>query len=141
MPHVLIIVVTPLIFAVEFLHDVGHFPVILAFPGVLIFHGYLLQGTGSNVFYVVNGELRTPTLAAGCLAGISRALLLEWHGGREVDGPVEVLRRADEIFLVSTTRAVQPVHRCDARTLVAPGPVTAQCMKVWAEREAADGDP
>ena len=103
--------------------------------------GNLCEGTGSNVFYVVDGELRTPTLASGCLAGISRALLLEWHGGREVDEPLDVLTRADEVLLVSTTRDVQPVRRCDDRDLEAPGPVTAECMKVWAEREAADLDP
>src|SRR6478735_6333060 len=39
--------------------------------------GHLCEGTGSNVFYVVDGELRTPTLAAGCLAGITRHLVLE----------------------------------------------------------------
>ena len=103
--------------------------------------GNLCEGTGSNVFYVVDGELRTPTLAAGCLAGISRELLLEWYGGREVDEPVEVLRGASEIFLVSTTRDVQPVRACDGRELQAPGPVTVECMKVWNEREAADLDP
>ena len=47
--------------------------------------GNLCEGTGTNVFYVVDGELRTPTLAAGCLAGVTRALILEWFGGREVD--------------------------------------------------------
>lgn len=103
--------------------------------------GNLCEGTGSNVFYVVAGELRTPTLESGCLAGISRALLLEWHGAREVDEQVEILEAAEEIFLVSTTRDVQPVDRCDDRELTAPGPVTAECMKIWAEREAAHSDP
>jgi branched-chain amino acid aminotransferase len=103
--------------------------------------GRLCEGTGSNVFYVVDGELRTPTLASGCLAGISRALLLEWYGGREVDEPIEVLATADEIFLVSTTRDVQAVSRCDGRQLAAPGPVTAACQKVWAEQEAEQPDP
>ena len=103
--------------------------------------GNLCEGTGSNVFYVVDGELRTPTLASGCLAGVTRALLLEWYGGREVDEPVDVLETADEIFLVSTTRDVQPVVRCDGRELPGPGPVTAACMKVWAEREPQDLDP
>jgi branched-chain amino acid aminotransferase len=103
--------------------------------------GNLCEGTGSNVFYVVDGELRTPTLEAGCLAGISRSLLLEWYGGREIDEPVEVLQSADEVFLVSTTRDVQPVSRVDDRTLAAPGPVTAACQKVWAEREAEHSDP
>jgi branched-chain amino acid aminotransferase len=103
--------------------------------------GHLCEGTGSNVFYVVDGELRTPTLASGCLAGISRALLLEWYGGREVDEPVEVLDVADEIFLVSTTRDVQAVTRCNGRDLVGPGPVTQECRRVWTAKEAEDVDP
>jgi branched-chain amino acid aminotransferase len=102
--------------------------------------GHLCEGTGSNVFYVVDGELRTPTLAAGCLAGISRALLLEWYGGREVDEPVEVLAEAEEVFLVSTTRDVQAVTRCDRRELPV-GPVTEDCRKVWQAREAENIDP
>jgi branched-chain amino acid aminotransferase len=103
--------------------------------------GHLCEGTGSNVFYVVDGELRTPTLEAGCLAGISRALLLEWYGGLEVDEPIEVLEGADEVFLVSTTRDVQPVSRLDGRSLPVPGPVTAECRKVWADRESQHIDP
>ena len=55
--------------------------------------GHLCEGTGSNVFYVVDGELRTPTLASGCLAGVTRALVLEWCGGVEVDEPIEVVER------------------------------------------------
>lgn len=103
--------------------------------------GNLCEGTGSNVFYVLDGELRTPTLAAGCLAGISRALLLEWYGGREVDEPVDVLESATEIFLVSTTRDVQPVRRWNDRDLEAPGPLTRHAMEVWARREAEESDP
>lgn len=103
--------------------------------------GNLCEGTGSNVFYVVDGEVRTPTLASGCLAGISRGLLLEWYDVREVDEPVEVLEVADEIFLVSTTRDVQAVMRCDERELEGPGPVTEDCARVWRSREAQDPDP
>lgn len=103
--------------------------------------GDLCEGTGSNVFYVVDGELRTPTLASGCLAGVTRALVLEWYGGREVDEPWEVIREAEEVFLVSTTRNVQGVHRWDDLELVAPGPVTRGAARVWASREGADPDP
>ena len=39
--------------------------------------GNVCEGTGSNVFYVVDGEPRTPTLDSGCLAGVTRALILE----------------------------------------------------------------
>jgi branched-chain amino acid aminotransferase len=103
--------------------------------------GHVCEGTGSNIFYVVDGELRTPSLESGCLAGISRALLLEWYGGREVDEPVTVLAEADEMFLVSTTRDVQGVAHLDDREITSPGPVTADCRRVWAEREAEDIDP
>jgi branched-chain amino acid aminotransferase len=97
--------------------------------------GHLCEGTGSNVFYVVDGELRTPTLAGGCLAGVTRALVLEWYGGREVDEPIEVLEQASEIFLASTTRDVQPVSHWDERELPTPGPVTREAAEVWRKRE------
>jgi branched-chain amino acid aminotransferase len=97
--------------------------------------GHLCEGTGTNVFYVVDGELRTPTLASGCLAGITRRLVLEWYGGVEIDEPIEVIERASEMFLASTTRDVQGIHRWDDRELAAPGPVTTEAWKVWRERE------
>jgi branched-chain amino acid aminotransferase len=103
--------------------------------------GNLCEGTGSNIGYVVGGEARTPTLRSGCLAGVTRALLLEWCDVVEIDEPIGVLDEADEVFLVSTTRDVQPVHRVDTRELVAPGPVTRQLQETWAAR-ASDGiDP
>ncbi len=83
---------------------------------------------------MVDGELRTPSLASGCLAGVTRALLLEWYGGREVDEPIGVVERASEIFLASTTRDVQAVTRWDDRELEA-GPVTAEARATWKRRE------
>jgi branched-chain amino acid aminotransferase len=103
--------------------------------------GQLCEGTGSNVFVVTDGTLLTPSLAAGCLAGISRALVLQWCDAREADLPMDVLERASEIFLASTTRDIQPVERCDSRTLDAPGPMTKGAIDVWRLNEAADIDP
>ena len=103
--------------------------------------GHLCEGTGSNVGYVVGGEVRTPTLGVGCLAGVTRALLLEWYDVKEVDEPIEVLDSADEIFLLSTTRDVQGVHRIDDRDLTAPGPVTSELMELWSTKEAEHPDP
>lgn len=97
--------------------------------------GHLCEGTGTNVFYVVDGELRTPTLASGCLAGVTRDLVLEWFGGVEVDEPIEVAQGADEVFLVSTTRDVQGLHRWDEQTWAAPGPVTRAAAAAWREHE------
>ena len=97
--------------------------------------GHLCEGTGSNVFYVVDGELRTPTLASGCLAGVTRALVLEWFGGVEVDEPIEAVAGASEVFLTSTTRDVQGVSAWDDRELPAPGPVTREVAALWRKRE------
>jgi branched-chain amino acid aminotransferase len=97
--------------------------------------GHLCEGTGTNVFYVVDGELRTSSLASGCLAGVTRGLILEWYGAREVDEPIEVLDDASEIFLASTTRDAQAVVRWNERDLL-PGPVTRAVQEVWRSREA-----
>lgn len=104
--------------------------------------GRLCEGTGSNVFVVLDGEIHTPPLASGCLAGITRALAAEWTGAKETDLPLDVLERAEEIFLTSTLRDVQAVHRVDDRQLTGtPGPVTAKAMRVFDERSGDDLDP
>ncbi|MFE0691546.1 aminotransferase class IV [Streptomyces xiamenensis] len=104
--------------------------------------GALCEGTGTNVFVVLDGELHTPPLASGCLAGITRALVVEWAGAKETELPMDVLRRADEVFLTSSTRDVQAVRRVDDRELPgAPGPVTAEALRVFQARSAADIDP
>lgn len=40
--------------------------------------GRLSEGTGTNVFVVIDGQIKTPALTAGCLAGVTRALVLTW---------------------------------------------------------------
>ncbi|WP_017241780.1 aminotransferase class IV [Streptomyces sp. SS] len=104
--------------------------------------GRLCEGTGSNVFVVVDGRILTPPVSSGCLAGITRALAVEWTGAEEADLPLDVLESAEEIFLTSTLRDVQGVHRVDGRELTpAPGPVTAKAMRIFDERAARDRDP
>jgi len=104
--------------------------------------GDLCEGTGANVFVVRGGRLITPPLSSGCLAGITRALVLEWVGGEETDVPLEEFASAEEAFLTSTTRDVQPIRAVDGTVLpAAPGPVTRKAMEVFATRGAADLDP
>jgi branched-chain amino acid aminotransferase len=104
--------------------------------------GNLCEGTGSNVFLVRGGRLITPPLSSGCLAGITRALVLEWVGGSEEDVPLAAFTDADEAFLTSTTRDVQPIRAVDGTVFpAAPGPVTRKAIEVFATRCAADLDP
>jgi branched-chain amino acid aminotransferase len=104
--------------------------------------GELCEGTGSNVFVGIGGELVTPPLDSGCLAGITRELLIEWLGDvRERPLRLHALEQADEAFLASSTRDVQPIRAVDGAPLAeAPGPLTRRAAKVFAER-SAEVDP
>src|SRR4051794_31469880 len=84
--------------------------------------GELCEGTGTNVFVVVDGELLTPPLESGCLAGITRELTMEWCRAegiavREETLPLAVLETADEVFLTSSTKDVLPISAVDGRSL------------------------
>jgi branched-chain amino acid aminotransferase len=104
--------------------------------------GRLCEGTGSNIFVVLGGRLLTPPLTSGCLAGVTRALVLQWLDAEEADLPLSVLEDAEEVFLTGTLRDVQAVSRVDGRDLPgAPGPVTTKAMAVFADRAAADLEP
>ena len=103
--------------------------------------GRLCEGTGSNVFLVLDGRLITPTLATGCLAGVTRDLVLEWSGAEEADVTMSALQDATEVFITSSTRDVQPVHRVDSLSLMVPGPVTASVRAEFDRRARADVDP
>src|SRR5581483_9151500 len=104
--------------------------------------GELCEGTGSNVFVGIRGELVTPSLSSGCLAGITRELLIEWLSDvQERSLPIGALEEADEAFLASSTRDVQPIRAVDGVALsAAPGPMTRRAMTTFAQR-SAETDP
>jgi branched-chain amino acid aminotransferase len=103
--------------------------------------GQLCEGTATNVLVAYDGRLRTPPLSSGCLAGVTRALLLELVDVVVEDLLIEVLEYADEVLLTSTGRDVQPVHEVDGRSLPAPGPLTTAAMEAFADLVARDVDP
>lgn len=104
--------------------------------------GQLCEGTGTNVFVVIGGRLLTPPLSSGCLAGVTRALVIEWAGAEEEDLPAAALALADEAFLSGTTRNVQPIRAVDGIALpAAPGPVTQKAAAVFAQKAAETQDP
>ena len=103
--------------------------------------GDLCEGTGTNVFCVFDGVVTTPPLTSGCLAGITRELVIEWYDVHERDITMAELAEADEVFLTSTTRDVQGLKRLDGRTLVKKQPVTKAVVEQWERGEAQDIDP
>lgn len=103
--------------------------------------GELCEGTGTNVFVVHDGIARTPPLDAGCLAGVTRALVLAWCPQiREENLTLYDLASADEVFLTSSTRDVQGVHAVDGRVL-GKGPVTASIANAFVKHARLDPDP
>ncbi len=107
--------------------------------------GELCEGSFSNVFVEVDGEVLTPPLSAGCLAGVTRELVLEWSGAaglpvREVTLPVGALHEARHAALTSSLKGVVPIVAVDGRALE-PGPLTARLSQVFDARRAADVDP
>ena len=109
--------------------------------------GNICEATGSNVFVVRDGVLLTPPASAGCLLGVTRALLLELARAaglpaEERDLAVETLFDTDEAFLSSTTREVQPIARVDDRPLASVGArVSTQLADAFRELVARDLDP
>jgi branched-chain amino acid aminotransferase len=104
--------------------------------------GQLCEGTGSNVFVGIGGRLYTPPLSSGCLAGITRELLLEWTDAEEETLSLAALADADEAFLASSTRDVQPIRAVDGSQLAAvPGPLTAAAAEAFATMSAERLDP
>src|SRR3546814_15515252 len=100
----------------------------------------LCEGTGSNVFCVFDGQIITPPLSSGCLAGVTRELVLEITDALEEDIAMRAFLIADEAFLTSTGRLVQPVHQIDGRSLV-PGKTTARIATAFATLCAATHHP
>jgi len=103
-----------------------------AHEALLLNHrGEVTEGTGSNVFVIQEGRLRTPAVESGILAGITRGVVLQL--ARDLGIPTEETRLAvgdlaiaDECFLTNTTVEVLPVTQVDGQRIGngRPGEIT-----------------
>jgi branched-chain amino acid aminotransferase len=105
--------------------------------------GDLCEGTGTNVFVVLDGQLITPSLLSGCLAGVTRALVMEEvPGADEHDIPMSRLADASEVILTSSVREVQALRALDGREMPgASGPVAQQATAALEALQARTLDP
>ena len=101
--------------------------------------GEVAECTAANIFCVKDGRVATPPVAAGCLQGITRSVLLEIGAGAGAPVEERVLRpedlyAADEIFISSTNRNLLGVGEVNGRKIAAaPGAVTLKLEKAFAE--------
>ena len=104
--------------------------------------GWLCEGTGTNIFLVLDGTLVTPDLSSGCLAGITRELVLEIEGVEERSVSLSEASGASEAFLTSSTRDISPISNLGEIVLPnAPGPVTLRVAEKFAQLIASNPDP
>jgi branched-chain amino acid aminotransferase len=89
-------------------------------------HGRVLEAPTSSIFWIKDGDIITPPLSEHILASITRALVMELTDAREEPCTLDDVLTADEAFLTSTTREVQPVAAIDGQSLPAESPVTEQ---------------
>jgi branched-chain amino acid aminotransferase len=96
--------------------------------------GTVLEPPTSAIFWVSpQGSLRTPALDVGVLESITRDRLVKALDVEEGAWPVADLRAAQEAFLASTTREVQPVASIDGNELSeTPGPRTREAQEAFA---------
>ncbi len=102
------------------------------------------EGSGSNIFLVRGEEVLTPPLSSGALAGVTRDLVVEGFGVKEVPLALSQLYdpQTTEIFVTSTLRMVQGCEQIDERRFEgAPGPKTLEIQKYFAELLATEIDP
>lgn len=109
--------------------------------------GHVLEGTTSNFFLVLGGELLTPP-EGSILAGITRAHVLD--AARSLAIPTVLgaigsndLEAASEAFFTSSLREIVPVVRVDDRAIGAgkPGPVTRLLHRRFRERAGLGDEP
>lgn len=103
--------------------------------------GDVCEGTGTNIFCVFGDRIVTPPLAAGCLAGVTRDVLLEWCAIVEQDFTLAEAAGADEVFITSSLRDVQGIKQWDGVDYPAPGPRTAEIAAQFLAQSAAQIDP
>ncbi|MFN2525368.1 MAG: branched-chain amino acid transaminase [Actinomycetota bacterium] len=91
--------------------------------------GQVSEGTGENIFIVVNGEILTPPLIAGPLPGITRDSIMTIAADLGMPIFERPLTRSDlytaeEVFVTGTAAEVTPVREIDGRMIGEPGPIT-----------------
>ncbi len=100
--------------------------------------GYVAEGATSNLFFVTESGIHTPTTEGPVLPGITRRVVCELaeeagvpiHDGRYT---VDDVRNADEAFFTNTTWEIRPIRSLDGLT-VGGGPVTDLLTRLFDER-------
>lgn len=99
-------------------------------------HGFVSEGSGENVFLVVDGALVTPPQSASLLPGITRDTVITLARDLGIAVRQEPVARGllyvcDEMFLTGTAAEITPVRSIDHYTVGdgRPGEITRRLME------------
>ncbi|EJY54663.1 branched-chain amino acid aminotransferase [Alicyclobacillus hesperidum URH17-3-68] len=113
---------------------------------VLNSEGYVVEGSGENIFVVRDGVLTTPPAYLGALEGITRQAVIELAGELGYVVKQEPFTQhdvyvADEVFLTGTAAEIVPVISVDRRTIGngAPGSITKRIHEAFTKIVRTDG--
>ena len=111
---------------------------------LLDIHGNVSENKGGNVFIVSDGILKTPS-TSNCLAGVSRATVLELAGKLDVSCEEASLQpydlyTADELFFTSTPYCIMPATKFNGLPVGngEVGDVTSKILAAWSELVGVD---
>jgi branched-chain amino acid aminotransferase len=110
--------------------------------------GFVSECTGDNIFIIKNGVINTPPIAAGALAGVTRAVVFDLATDLGISIREPMMTRydiftADECFLTGTAAEVIPAVKLDTRPIGdgKPGPITQRLITSFRELTATTGTP
>ena len=109
-------------------------------------NGYLVEGSGVNIFVVKKKRLLTPPPFVGALKGITRDTIIELGKKEKLEVREEIMTRhdlfnSDECFLTGTAAEIIPVVKVDGRTIGSgkPGKIAARLLKKFRQLTKTDG--
>ncbi len=104
--------------------------------------GEVAECTSANVFMARAGQVFTPPLTAGCLPGVTRALLLEEIRVPGISAAEKTLlpkdlEDADQVFITSTTRDFLLVSEIDGLKVRSSGDIVSRLNQAFGEYRQA----
>jgi len=103
--------------------------------------GYVSEGSGENIFLVIDGKLATPASYNNILKGITRDTVIKLAknelGIETIERPIDrsELYIAEECFLTGTAAHITPVAEIDHRKVGSGeiGEITSKLQKIYSE--------
>jgi len=103
--------------------------------------GYVSEGSGENIFLVIDGKLVTPASYSSILTGITRDTVIELAqnelGIETIERQIDrnELYRAEECFFTGTAAHITPIGEIDHRQIGSgePGEITKRLQQIYFE--------